>query len=136
MPPSGPATVRRYTAAEFVGSLYCGLADHSVGKLIDGVLRSDLVVVGKPRFGPRYGTAVSCCCVRRRVRGVGPLPEPEPVRSPPRVRARNPSTGSSHRPSSETSRWPWALPQPRPLDLWDGASPSRRLDRRRYMLII
>lgn len=68
MPPSGPATVRRYTAAEFVGSLYCGLADHSVGKLIDGVLRSDLVVVGKPRFGPRYGTAVSCCCVRRRSR--------------------------------------------------------------------
>ena len=37
--------VRYYTAAELIDSLYRGLADNSVGKIIDSLLRYDLVIV-------------------------------------------------------------------------------------------
>jgi DNA replication protein DnaC len=44
--------VRYFTAAELVENLYRGLADNSVGKLIDTVLRNDLVVVDELGFAP------------------------------------------------------------------------------------
>ena len=37
--------VRYFTAADLVETLYRGLADNSVGKLIDSLLRSDLIVI-------------------------------------------------------------------------------------------
>jgi DNA replication protein DnaC len=36
--------VRYFTAAELVENLYRGLADNSVGKLIEALLRNDLII--------------------------------------------------------------------------------------------
>ncbi len=44
--------VRYFTAAELVESLYRGLADNSVGKLIEQVLRNDLVICDEVGFAP------------------------------------------------------------------------------------
>lgn len=44
--------VRYLTAAELVETLYRGLADNSVGRVIDGLLRFDLVIVDELGFAP------------------------------------------------------------------------------------
>ncbi|MDP9824058.1 IS21-like element helper ATPase IstB [Nocardioides massiliensis] len=44
--------VRYFTAAELVETLYRGLADNSVGKVIEAVLRNDLIVVDELGFAP------------------------------------------------------------------------------------
>ena len=44
--------VRYFTAAELVEALYRGMADNSVGKVIDHTLRADLVVVDEIGFAP------------------------------------------------------------------------------------
>jgi len=44
--------VRYFTAAELVETLYRGLADNSVGKLIDSLLRHDLIIVDELGFAP------------------------------------------------------------------------------------
>lgn len=44
--------VRYHTAADLVETLYRGLADNSVGKLIDTLLRNDLVIVDELGFAP------------------------------------------------------------------------------------
>ena len=44
--------VRYFGAAELVEALYRGLADNSVGKVIDSVLRADAVVVDEVGFAP------------------------------------------------------------------------------------
>jgi DNA replication protein DnaC len=44
--------VRYFTAAELVETLYRGLADNSVGKLIENMLRNDLVIVDELGFAP------------------------------------------------------------------------------------
>ena len=44
--------VRYFTAAELVENLYRGLADNSVGRLIETVLRNDLVIVDEVGFAP------------------------------------------------------------------------------------
>jgi DNA replication protein DnaC len=44
--------VRYFTAAELVETLYRGLADNSVGRLIDTLLRNDLVLVDELGFAP------------------------------------------------------------------------------------
>jgi DNA replication protein DnaC len=44
--------VRYFTAAELVDTLYRGLADNSVGRVIDSVLRADLVIVDELGFAP------------------------------------------------------------------------------------
>jgi DNA replication protein DnaC len=44
--------VRYFSAAELVDTLYRGLADNSVGKVIDTILRSDLVIVDELGFAP------------------------------------------------------------------------------------
>jgi DNA replication protein DnaC len=48
--------VRYFTAADLVETLYRGLADNSVGKLIDGLLRVDLVIVDEIGFAPLDAT--------------------------------------------------------------------------------
>ena len=48
--------VRYFTAAELVENLYRGLADNSVGKLIETVLRNDLIVVDELGFAPLDST--------------------------------------------------------------------------------
>jgi DNA replication protein DnaC len=44
--------VRYYTAADLVETLYRGLADNSVGRLIDGLLRNDLIILDELGFAP------------------------------------------------------------------------------------
>jgi DNA replication protein DnaC len=44
--------VRYFTAAELVETLYRGLADNSVGKVIDQTLRADFVIVDELGFAP------------------------------------------------------------------------------------
>ena len=48
----GGQRVHYYTAAELIDSLYRGLADNSVGKIIDSLLRYDLVIVDELGFAP------------------------------------------------------------------------------------
>ena len=44
--------VRYYTAADLVDTLYRGLADNSVGKVIDMLLRHDLIILDELGFAP------------------------------------------------------------------------------------
>lgn len=44
--------VRYFTAADLVDTLYRGLADNSVGKVIDTVLRNDLILLDELGFAP------------------------------------------------------------------------------------
>ena len=44
--------VRYFTAADLIDALYRGLADNSVGRVIDGLLRADLVIVDELGFAP------------------------------------------------------------------------------------
>jgi DNA replication protein DnaC len=52
--------VRYFTASELVEALYRGLADNSVGRVIDTLLRADLVIVDELAFAPLDDTAPSC----------------------------------------------------------------------------
>jgi hypothetical protein len=44
--------VRYFTAADLVDTLYRGLADNTVGKIIDTLLRADLVIIDEVGFAP------------------------------------------------------------------------------------
>ena len=44
--------VRYFTAADLVETLYRGLADNTVGKVIDTLLRADLIIVDEVGFAP------------------------------------------------------------------------------------
>ena len=44
--------VRYFTAAELVETLYRGLADNSVGRIIETVLRNDVVMIDEVGFAP------------------------------------------------------------------------------------
>ena len=43
---------RYLTAAELAETLYRGLADNSVGRIIDGLLRNDLIIIDEVGFAP------------------------------------------------------------------------------------
>jgi len=49
--------VRYFTAAELVETLYRGLADNSVGRVIDTLLRHDLIILDEIGFAPLDDTA-------------------------------------------------------------------------------
>jgi IstB-like ATP binding protein len=49
--------VRYFTAADLVDTLYRGLADNTVGKIIDTLLRADLVIIDEVGFAPLDDTA-------------------------------------------------------------------------------
>jgi DNA replication protein DnaC len=64
--------VRYFTAAELVDTLYRGLADNSAGKVIDNLLRNDLILIDEVGFAPLDDTGaqllfrlVSAACERR-----------------------------------------------------------------------
>ena len=44
--------MRYFTAADLIDTLYRGLADNTVGKIIDTLLRADLVIVDEIGFAP------------------------------------------------------------------------------------
>lgn len=49
--------VRYFTAADLVDTLYRGLADNSAGKVIENLLRNDLILVDEVGFAPLDNTA-------------------------------------------------------------------------------
>jgi DNA replication protein DnaC len=49
--------VRYFTAADLVDTLYRGLADNSAGKVIENLLRNDLILVDEVGFAPLDDTA-------------------------------------------------------------------------------
>ncbi len=53
--------VRYFAAADLVEALYRGMADNSVAKIIDSLLRADLVICDELGFAPLDLTAISCC---------------------------------------------------------------------------
>jgi len=69
--------VRYLTAAELVETLYRGLADNSVGRVIDTLLRNDLVLVDEVGFAPLDDTGTQllfrfvAAAYERRALGVG-----------------------------------------------------------------
>ena len=44
--------VRYFTAADLIDTLYRGLADNTVGKIIEGLLRADIVILDEIGFAP------------------------------------------------------------------------------------
>lgn len=69
--------VRYFTAAELVDTLYRGLADNSVGRLIDNLLRNDLILVDELGFAPLDDTGAQllfrfvAAAYERRSLGIG-----------------------------------------------------------------
>lgn len=53
--------VRYFTAADLVETLYRGLADNTVGKIIESLLRVDLIILDELGFAPWTTPAPSCC---------------------------------------------------------------------------
>jgi DNA replication protein DnaC len=50
--------VRYFTAAELIEALYRGLADNSVGRIIDTLLRNELIIIDEVGFAPLDDTGV------------------------------------------------------------------------------
>jgi DNA replication protein DnaC len=69
--------VRYFTAAELVEALYRGLADNSVGRAIEALLRADLVIVDELGFAPLDDTGAQllfrfvAAAYERRALGIG-----------------------------------------------------------------
>ncbi len=69
--------VRYFTAAELVETLYRGLADNSVGKVIDTLLRNDVVLIDELGFAPLDDTGAQllfrfvAAAYERRSLGIG-----------------------------------------------------------------
>ena len=69
--------VRYLTAADLVDTLYRGLADNSVGKVIDTLLRNDLIICDELGFAPLDDTAAQllfrfiAAAYERRSLGIG-----------------------------------------------------------------
>jgi DNA replication protein DnaC len=69
--------VRYFSAAELVETLYRGLADNSVGKVIDTLLRNDFVIVDELGFAPLDATGAQllfrfvAAAYERRALGIG-----------------------------------------------------------------
>src|SRR5215213_3612634 len=69
--------VRYFTAADLVETLYRGLADNSVGRVIDGLLRNDLVLIDELGFAPLDDTGAQllfrfvAAAYERRSLGIG-----------------------------------------------------------------
>jgi len=56
------AAVRYFTAADLVETLYRGLADNTVGKIIESLLRVDLIILDELGFAPLDDTPQRSCC--------------------------------------------------------------------------
>jgi DNA replication protein DnaC len=69
--------VRYFTAAELVETLYRGMADNSVGRVIENLLRADLVIVDEVGFAPLDDTGAQllfrfvAAAYERRALGIG-----------------------------------------------------------------
>lgn len=68
--------VRYFTAADLVETLHRGLADNTVGKIIDSLLLVDPIIVDlcRPRIGPRWDSRGSTTPERSCSSGLSPAP--------------------------------------------------------------
>ncbi len=77
LPVAAGHRVRYFTAAELVETLYRGLADNSVGRVIESILRSEVVIVDELGFAPLDDTAAQllfrfvAAAYERRALGIG-----------------------------------------------------------------
>jgi DNA replication protein DnaC len=71
------AKVRYFTAADLAETLYRGLADNSVGRVIENLLRNDLVIIDEVGFAPLDDTGAQllfrfvAAAYERRALGIG-----------------------------------------------------------------
>ncbi|MEV1249597.1 IS21-like element helper ATPase IstB [Nonomuraea sp. NPDC050022] len=69
--------VRYFTAAELAETLYRGMADNSVGRVIDNLLRNDLIIIDEVGFAPLDDTGAQllfrlvAAAYERRALGIG-----------------------------------------------------------------
>jgi DNA replication protein DnaC len=69
--------VRYFTAAELIETLYRGLADNSTGRVIDTLLRNDLIIIDEVGFAPLDDTGaqllfrIVAAAYERRALGIG-----------------------------------------------------------------
>jgi DNA replication protein DnaC len=69
--------VRYFSAAELVDTLYRGLADNSVGRVIENILKADLIVIDEIGFAPLDATGAQlffrlvAAAYERRALGIG-----------------------------------------------------------------
>ena len=81
--------VRYFSAVELVETLYRGLADNSVGRVLEGILKADLILIDEIGFAPdgshrrptllptrlgRLRASLSRHCLTLALRGLGSLP--------------------------------------------------------------
>ena len=66
--------VRYFTAADLVETLYRGLADNTVGKIIESLLRVDLIILDELGFAPLDDTGTQLLVPARRRRLRTPIP--------------------------------------------------------------
>ncbi|WP_327049578.1 ATP-binding protein [Microbispora sp. NBC_01189] len=67
---------RYFTAADLVETLFRGMADNSVGRVIDDLLRNDLVIIDEVGFAPLDDTGAQllfrfAAAYERRALGIG-----------------------------------------------------------------
>ena len=85
--------VRYFTAAELTETLYRGLADNSVGRIIDTLLRNDLILIDEVGFAPLDDTGAQLLFRVRR----GRLRTPRPGhRQPLALRSVGPVPARAH----------------------------------------
>ena len=125
--------VRHLPAAELVETLYRGIADNSVGRGIDQLLRNDVVLVDEVGFAPLDATGtqllfrfVAAAYERRPghrltlgVQRLGPVPARAHHRHLTTRPTAAPRRRDRHRrrllPDAHPRRWPHSLNPPRPL---------------------
>jgi hypothetical protein len=91
--------MRYFSAAELVETLYRGLADNSVGKVIDSVLRADAVLVDEVGFAPLDDTGAQLL-FRFVAAAYEHVPWPSPATGPSR-------TGASSCPTRRSPSRSW-----------------------------
>jgi len=69
--------VRYFTATDLIETLYRALADNSVGKVVTGILKADLILIDEIGFAPMDGTGaelffrIVAAAYERRSLGIG-----------------------------------------------------------------
>lgn len=117
--------VKYCTAADLVETLYRGLADNSVGRIIDTLLRNDLLILDEVGFAPLDDTGTQTAVPARRGRlrtplagdrlplGVRPM-GPVPTRAHHRRQHPGPAPAPRHRRRHQRRVLPHARRPPAP----------------------
>ena len=91
--------VRYFTAADLTDTLYRGLADNSVGRTIENLLRNDLILVDEVGFAPPATPAPSCYS------GSSPPPTSAARPASPATGPSSPGAGSCPSTPPQSASW-------------------------------